>query len=697
MVLKNINHFSSRGICVDSLNLITILTLVQYIKLKKIKKDMSGFEQLEERLAELTQIQTELQGFFEITPELLVILEPDGSFQILSPNWEQALGWSKAVLKSHNWTEFLHPDDVDFSDSCLLSVLSKTDASQVVTLENRFRAKDGSYHWLSWRIKQCSGGNLSALVRDLSGKKSVHVPLQGTGQHFPSLFQDAVIGMFQASPDGRYINFNPAMARIYGYSSPSEMSAQFREPQQVYVDPNRRDEFLELIRKHLTIKEFESQIYRQDGSVIWVSQTARAVHDSGGVFSGFEGILIDITRRRRAEAERAQLLACEQAARLKAEQAEQRFRDLVNGLTDAIVWECDPQTLKFTFISQSAERILGYSVEQWQSKPSFWVNILHPDDRDWVTNFCQEQVKQGRDHEFEYRCLTADGHTIWLRDRVSLVLDCLGRVQCMRGLMVNITERKQVEIERIHLLEQEQADNRAKDEFLATVSHELRTPLTNIRMAIQMLKVVTQPQQRENYLRILEAECTREIYLINDLLDLQKFQDRATLLNKVPLQLQYWFPVIIKPFVERAIARSQILKLVVPPDFPVLVSDLASLERIVTELLNNACKYTPPGGEITIRINSLASTFKSSGKDAVEIIVSNSGTSIPTNELNRVFEKFYRIPSDAPWTQSGTGLGLALVAKLVERLEGEIRAESQMNLVSFIVTLPAQPELIVLD
>lgn len=655
---------------------------------------MSKFEQLEERLAELTQIQTELQEFFDITPKLLVILEPYGSFQILSPNWEQALGWSTTVLKSHNWTEFLHPDDIDFSHRCLC-LLSQTDQTQGISLENRFRAKDGSYRWLSWRIKQCAEGNLSALVSILSHTKPTHTPLQGTGQHFRNLFQDTVIGMFQASPDGRYTNVNPAMARIYGYSSPEEMISRFIERQQVYVDPNRQGEFIELIQKHSTLKDFESQTYRQDGSVIWVSETARAVYDSCGVFTGFEGILIDITRRRRAEAERSQLLACEQAARLKAERAEQRFRELVNGLTDAIVWECDPKTLFFTFVSKSAERILGYSVEQWQTKPGFWLDMVHPDDRDWVTAFCREEVKQGRDHEFEYRCLTADGRTLWLRDRVSLVLDCLGRVQSMRGLMVNITERKQAEIERIYLLEQEQADNRAKDEFLATVSHELRTPLTNIRMAIQMLKITTQPSQHETYMRILEAECTREIHLINNLLDLQKLQDKTTLLHWVPLQLQNWLPSLVEPFLERAILRKQIIQLALAPDLPVLMFDLASLERIIAELLNNACKYTPIGGEITVNVKLQSSIFPSSRKSCIEFNVSNSCHEIPASELNRVFDKFYRIPSADPWTQGGTGLGLALVAKLVERLGGEIRAESQINQVSFIVTLPAQSELIV--
>ena len=658
---------------------------------------MSKFEQLEKRLAELTRIQTELQEFFDITPELLAILEPDGRFQILSPNWEQALGWSNAVLKSHNWTEFLHPDDKEASHNCFLSILSQTAGSQGVTLENRFRTKEGSYRWLSWRIKRCAEGSLSAQVIDLSHTKPAHVALQGTGQHFRSLFQDAVIGMFQASPDGSYTNVNPAMARIYGYSSPSEMISKFIDPKQVYVDSKRRGEFIELIQKHLTLKDFESQTYRQDGSVIWVSETARAVYDSCGVFTGFEGITIDITRRRRAEAERAQLLACEQAARLNAEQAEQRFRELVNGLTDAIVWECDPKTLNFTFVSQSAERILGHSVEQWQSKPGFWVNMVHPDDRDWVTAFCREEVRQGRDHEFEYRCITADGRTLWLRDRVSLVLDCLGRVQSMRGLMVNITERKQAEIERIHLLEQEQADNRAKDEFLATVSHELRTPLTNIRMAVQMLKLTSQPSQHDNYLRILESECTREIHLINDLLDFQKLQDKATTLHWAPLQLEQWLPSIVEPFMERAVARKQVLQLVLAPNLPVLMSDLASLERIMAELLNNACKYTPLDGEITLAVYFRISTFPSSSKDCFEFIVSNTCQKISASELNRVFEKFYRIPSDTPWTQGGTGLGLALVAKLVERLGGEIRAKSQMNQVSFIVTLPAQSQLTVLN
>ena len=344
--------------------------------------------------------------------------------------------------------------------------------------------------------------------------------------------------------------------------------------------------------------------------------------------------------------------------------------------------------MKFTFVSRSAEQILGYPLDQWQRRPDFWINLIHPDDRDWVTTFCREEVKQGRDHEFEYRCLTLDGQIIWLRDRVSLVRDPLGNLQHLRGLMVNITERKEAEAERARILEQERANNRAKDEFMATVSHELRTPLTNIRMAIQMLKVVKEPEMRDRYTEIMLTECTREINLVNTLLEFQKLEAGEVKVESAPLQLETWLPSIIEPFLPRITAQKQNLKLDLATDLPILRSDGVSLERIVVELLNNACKYTPSGGQITLTAYPLRSTIQSDVFEAVELILSNSGVEIPANELSRIFDKFYRVPSHDPWKIGGTGLGLALVAKLVDLIGGTIRAESQINSVKFIIQIP---------
>jgi PAS domain S-box-containing protein len=148
--------------------------------------------------------------------------------------------------------------------------------------------------------------------------------------------------------------------------------------------------------------------------------------------------------RERGRQERQHLLSREQAARLEAARAEQRFRDLVEGL-DAIVWEADAQTWQFTFVSQRAEEILGYPLEQWLSEPDFWVNHIHPEDRQRSVDYCLECVTTGRDHDFEYRASAADGRIVWLQDLVRVVRDTEGQVRQLRGVMVDITARKQAD------------------------------------------------------------------------------------------------------------------------------------------------------------------------------------------------------------------------------------------------------------
>lgn len=131
-----------------------------------------------------------------------------------------------------------------------------------------------------------------------------------------------------------------------------------------------------------------------------------------------------------------------QAAHQTADLAQQRISNLVKELSHAIVWEADATTEQFTFVSQSAERLLGYPVERWLSEPDFWVNIIHPEDRQWTVALCRKEMFQSRDFELEYRCLAADNRVVWLRDRVYVVRDYRGQVRKRRGLMVDITLAK---------------------------------------------------------------------------------------------------------------------------------------------------------------------------------------------------------------------------------------------------------------
>jgi signal transduction histidine kinase len=224
--------------------------------------------------------------------------------------------------------------------------------------------------------------------------------------------------------------------------------------------------------------------------------------------------------------------------------------------------------------------------------------------------------------------------------------------------------------------------NSLKDDFLSTVSHELRAPIANMKMAIQMLLVSPTAEKSQRYLEILQESCARESELINDLLDLQRLETASNpLLLGEAVSLQDFLPSIIEPFQVRTRQREQTLQINLPPDLPVLVSDRRSLERILAELLNNACKYTSAGGEIVLSICYKSST------SATLFTISNPAE-IPAVELPRIFEKFYRVPKGDPWKQGGTGLGLALVQKLVSQLQGTIEVESGLGWTTFTIQLP---------
>jgi two-component system, cell cycle sensor histidine kinase and response regulator CckA len=118
--------------------------------------------------------------------------------------------------------------------------------------------------------------------------------------------------------------------------------------------------------------------------------------------------------------------------------------DIIDDLA-AIVWEADPKTFQFTYVSRGAEALLGYSLEEWLSRPTFWVDLLHPDDRDQAVAICHEAVDDGRDHDFEYRVVTANGSIRWLRDIVRVDCDCEGRTERLRGLMIDVSAGRALE------------------------------------------------------------------------------------------------------------------------------------------------------------------------------------------------------------------------------------------------------------
>jgi PAS domain S-box-containing protein len=270
----------------------------------------------------------------------------------------------------------------------------------------------------------------------------------------------------------------------------------------------------------------------------------------------------------------------------------------------------------------------------------------------------------------------------------------------------DITDRKSAEaaLKESHITtpsNEIQSLHRLKDEFLSSVSHELRTPLTNMKMAIQMLNIslklqddvsVSTDTTNKNpdwvkacrYFQILNNECDREINLINNFLDLQKLDTNAKPIVLETIKVKPWLTRVVELFQARNPNLQSQLHLHIPDLVTPLICDPFSLERILVELLTNAYRFSPPNSEITISV-----TLKSR---SIQFQVTNTGIEISQTQLKRIFEKFYRIPSNDPWKQGGTGLGLALVQKLTNYLGGSIDVESGGNFTRFILELPLRSE-----
>lgn len=254
--------------------------------------------------------------------------------------------------------------------------------------------------------------------------------------------------------------------------------------------------------------------------------------------------------------------------------------------------------------------------------------------------------------------------------------------------------------------------NQLKNDFLSTVSHELRTPMSSIKMATQMLEVllfqnqdcsseqtgllskptIQQPatgmQRVHRYFQILRDECDREIRLINDLLDLSRLDAGTEPLILTTIAPNVWITHIAEPFISLARNQQQHLTFALADNIPQITTDLSDLERIFTELLNNACKYSPMGAHIAVLTQLVDADAREDSSPKFCLSVTNTGVEIPETEQERIFDNFYRIPNSDPWKYSGAGLGLALVKKLVQRLKGAIYVSSGTGQTVFTLHLP---------
>jgi CheY-like chemotaxis protein/nitrogen-specific signal transduction histidine kinase len=250
--------------------------------------------------------------------------------------------------------------------------------------------------------------------------------------------------------------------------------------------------------------------------------------------------------------------------------------------------------------------------------------------------------------------------------------------------------RKQAEADRLDLLERErqarsEAENatRLKDQFLATLSHELRTPLSSVLVWAKMLRQkLCDPSEYEEGLSVIERSAEAQKQLLDDLLDTSRIAAGKVRLNRSDTDLRAVVKDVVDEATPAANNKDIHIKADLANDIGVVFADPHRLKQVVSNLLNNAVKFTPPGGKITVRLK------KSEGW--IELSVVDTGKGIDPEFLSNVFTAFSQADVSSTRTQSGLGLGLAISKELVELHGGTIHAESpgEGKGATFVVRLP---------
>jgi PAS domain S-box-containing protein len=336
----------------------------------------------------------------------------------------------------------------------------------------------------------------------------------------------------------------------------------------------------------------------------------------------------------------------------------------------------------------AAERIFGYTAEEMIGKP---IALLVPSDRPDEEPGILARLRRGErvDH-FQTVRVRKDGKLIDVSVTISPIKDASGAIIGASKIARDITELKQLMIEREQLLDGERAArseaervSRVKDEFLATLSHELRTPLNAILGWSQLLRSGAIPARDfGEALETIERNSRIQAQLIEELLDVSRIISGKLRLDVQPIDLASIVDGVVESMRPAADAKEIRLQRTLDPTAGPVMGDANRIQQVVWNLLSNAIKFTPKGGRVQVLLQRVASS--------VQITVTDSGQGVPPEYIPQLFQRFWQADASTTRKHGGLGLGLAIVRHLVEVHGGTVHASSEGvgKGATFTVTLP---------
>ncbi|MEZ0225640.1 MAG: PAS domain-containing protein [Alphaproteobacteria bacterium] len=450
--------------------------------------------------------------------------------------------------------------------------------------------------------------------------------------------------MMHIPPDA---NFRPDLADSLGRVHPDDIDRVMRA-----IDNHQ---------KHNLPYDVEHRLRTNGGNYLWVHARGSCVRDRNGTPLRMSGSLTDITDRKLAER--------------KLQESEERYGLAVRGSHDGL-WDWNVVTNEL-FCSDRFKEILEITDPDFQPSYDQFKARLHPDERDYIITTLEDHTRNRTPYDAEFRMRAETGEYKWLSARGASVWNEEGWATRMTGSVTDITARKlaeeEIKIARAHADKASQA----KSDFLSHMSHELRTPLNSIIGMTRMLHEDDDvPEEQREMVGIAYRSATNLLDIVNDILDLSKVEAGEMQLERIVFS----FEEVMDNVMETMLPLSSGKGLTFGCNFsagtlPYLVGDPTRLGRIIVNLVGNAIKYTEQGS-VTVDIECPAD-----GDDQVmlKFSVTDTGIGIPKDKLEVIFDKFAQADTTITRKYGGTGLGLHITRRLVEKMGGIMSVESQLG------------------
>ncbi|WP_051085710.1 sensor histidine kinase [Neomegalonema perideroedes] len=410
----------------------------------------------------------------------------------------------------------------------------------------------------------------------------------------------------------------------------------------------------------------------------------------GGGLTGLAWILLQGERSRgemAAKTLRAQEAQYKENVR-KLKISEQQFKRLAES-TGVIPWQANLKEQRFTYIGPQIETLTGYPPDSWYAV-GFWVEHVHPDDRQTVIFDGMRKLRSGDFTTYEYRVRSASGRVVYMRNMMTLVAgrgkgDKGEKPMLAHGFMLDVTEIKMAErrLQEARALAEE--SNRTKSEFLANMSHELRTPLNAVIGFSEVMKdqlFGPMDARYRDYAQNIHSSGRHLLSLINDVLDLAKIEAGRIELVEETVDLAALLAGCRTLMHDRAASAGLHIRMEVPKPLPSLTADERRIKQVILNLMSNALKFTPPGGRVTLRAEVLE-------PKGLRIAVIDTGIGMTPEEVEIAREQFGQLDSELARQSDGTGLGLPIAESLIKLHGGELEIQSKKGVgTHMIVWLP---------